>query len=79
MLSSKTDFETLVQLETPFSGLENTTAGIKIYISHAKSTLWTTLQMKPIEIDINSTLKGNHLSAVSNLILKGKKYVYVNN
>lgn len=73
VLRSKLDFETLIRLETPFSGLENTTAGLKCYISNKKTTITSTLQIKPIEIQINSNLENNHLLIVSNAVLKGKK------
>lgn len=73
VIRSKFDFESLIQLETPFSGLQNTTTGLNFYLSEERATLWTTLQIKPIEVVVNSTLQNNHFSALSNVVLKGKK------
>ncbi|CAH1969145.1 unnamed protein product [Acanthoscelides obtectus] len=74
LIKSRKDFYSMVKLETPFNGLENTTAGIKIYISDEQSTLWSAIQLNPLEVEINSTLQNSILNVASDLNFNGKRF-----
>nr|CAI5832301.1 unnamed protein product [Callosobruchus analis] len=74
LIKSEKDFYSMVKLETPFNGLENTTAGMKVYISDEQSTIWSAIQMNPLEVEINSTLQDSILNVASDLNFNGKRF-----
>lgn len=74
LFKSREQFYTNFQLETPFAGLENTTAGIDVDISNVRSTVWAAIQLSPLEIEINSSLEKDLLKAKSDLVFNGKRY-----
>ncbi|XP_060537065.1 uncharacterized protein LOC132708634 isoform X2 [Cylas formicarius] len=73
LIKSLKQFRTILQLESPFAGLENTTVGVNVLSSSIKTTLWAFVQVKPLEIEVNSTLEDNVLHCVSLLQFNEKR------
>ncbi|CAH1158795.1 unnamed protein product [Phyllotreta striolata] len=73
LIRSSSDFRGLLQLETPFSGLENTTAGLEMYISDARSSVELLLLVNPIEARVNGTLTDRSFKTNSDLSFDGYK------
>ncbi|KAG5880871.1 hypothetical protein JTB14_004019 [Gonioctena quinquepunctata] len=73
-IKSRSDFRTTIQLDTPYSGLENTTAALDVYLTGTRSTVWTYLQMSPLEVEVNAELAKDVLKAYSNLNFNGQRY-----
>ncbi|XP_030755989.1 uncharacterized protein LOC115882214 [Sitophilus oryzae] len=74
LIKSLDQFKTTFQLETPFMGLENTSAGVDFLSTDIRSTLLASAHIKPIDIELNSTLQGDVLTAQSVLQLDTKRY-----
>ncbi|XP_076260910.1 apolipoprotein lipid transfer particle isoform X2 [Rhynchophorus ferrugineus] len=74
LLKSSDRFKTTLQLETPFTGLENTTVGVEFLSTDIRSTLWTYVNIKPIEMVVNSTLQDDVLTAESLLQFGTKRF-----
>ncbi|KAF7269539.1 hypothetical protein GWI33_017432 [Rhynchophorus ferrugineus] len=74
LLKSSDRFKTTLQLETPFTGLENTTVGAEFLSTDIRSTLWTYVNIKPIEMVVNSTLQDDVLTAESLLQFGTKRF-----
>ncbi|CAG9816912.1 unnamed protein product [Phaedon cochleariae] len=74
LIRSRNEFRTMIKLETPFMGLENTTAGLDVHISTVKSSVWTVVRMNPIDIDLNATLQNDVLTANSEIIVNRKRF-----
>ncbi|ERL94745.1 hypothetical protein D910_12019 [Dendroctonus ponderosae] len=53
------EFRTILELETPFTGLENTKAGVDFMAMEDKTTLSAYLHLNPIEAEVNSTFPLN--------------------
>ncbi|XP_066155546.1 uncharacterized protein Apoltp [Euwallacea fornicatus] len=68
------EFKSTLQLETPFTGLENTKAGVNFLSVDVRTTLWGYLHLKPIEAEMNSTFEDNLLN--SNSVIKFNEDVY---
>uniref|UniRef100_A0A6P7GJY7 Uncharacterized protein LOC114337760 n=1 Tax=Diabrotica virgifera virgifera TaxID=50390 RepID=A0A6P7GJY7_DIAVI len=73
MIRSGNEFGAMVQLETPFSGLENTRAGLDVFVSDLRSTVQFMTQINPLEVEVNATLNNNVLLAYSQLGFNGDK------
>ncbi|XP_056647213.1 uncharacterized protein LOC130451874 [Diorhabda sublineata] len=73
MIRSRSDFRGMFQLATPFTGLENTTGGLEIYISDLRSTLQLMAQLNPIEVQMNAILSNNVFLANSELTFNGER------
>ncbi|XP_072402619.1 uncharacterized protein Apoltp isoform X1 [Diabrotica undecimpunctata] len=73
LIRSGNDFRGMVQLETPFSGLESTKAGLEVFLSDLRSTVQVMTQINPIEVEVNATLNNNVLLAYSQLGFNGDK------
>lgn len=61
-------FRSTLELETPFTGLENTKAGLDFLSMDARTSLWAYLHVNPIEGEVNSTFENNLLT--SNSLIK---------
>lgn len=67
-------FRALLEAETPIKGSENLTVGFDVDLSKEKSTVWITVQLQPIQIEVKSNYSNNLLDVISDLNLKGNRY-----
>lgn len=67
------NFYIVLHLETPYKGMENTEAGLKVHVGDKEVDMWTMLKAHPLEIDMNSTLSRNILGLTSNINFNGRK------
>ncbi|KAH1029523.1 hypothetical protein HUJ05_002749, partial [Dendroctonus ponderosae] len=68
------EFRTILELETPFTGLENTKAGVDFMAMEDKTTLSAYLHLNPIEAEVNSTFENNVL--ISNSLIKFNENIF---
>lgn len=73
LIKSRNEFRSMVLLETPFIGLENTTAAINVHLSNGKSTMSMAVQMHPLDIEMQSTLQNNIFTSTSVLNFNNKR------
>jgi hypothetical protein len=74
MYKSLRQFYTIVRLETPYQGMENSQMGLKVYVTEKGADSWMMLRVHPLEIDVNSTLAENVFGATSNINFNGRKF-----
>lgn len=73
LIKSRNEFRSMVLLETPFTGLENTTAALDVHLSNGKSTMFVAVQMHPLDMEMQSTLQNNFLTTTSVLNFNNKR------
>ncbi|XP_050313934.1 apolipophorins [Anthonomus grandis grandis] len=77
LLKGVNQFRSTLELETPFTGLENTKAAVDFLSTDVRTTLSSYLQVNPIEGKVNSTFE-NNLLTVSSLIKFSGKVIPIN-
>lgn len=64
-----------MELQSPFTGLEDTKAVIDFVSTDTRTSLVSSLHLNPIEAEMNSTFENEMLRSDSLVVFNGKRFV----